>query len=161
MPQRGIEEVVGGILPAAFSPALVASGHFLRCPAGARSQTAGFPGAASAGADLPPANLLRSPSGTGAGRSCPQHVRSLEVVGILRRSFPISRAATGTVALHIGCSCAALCSSLCSGLLGVSNGCSPAEIETERVVSHCGRFWFSPGLTGLFPRSRSTAKGGS
>ena len=43
-------------------------GPFLRCPAGARSHSARFPGAASAGADLPPANLLRRPSGTGTGR---------------------------------------------------------------------------------------------
>ena len=42
-------------------------GPFLRCPAGARSHSPRFPGAASAGADLPPANLLRRPSGTGTG----------------------------------------------------------------------------------------------
>ena len=45
-------------------------GPFLRCPAGARSDPARYPGAASAGADLPPANLLRCPSGTEAGCSC-------------------------------------------------------------------------------------------
>ena len=44
-------------------------GSFLRCPAGARSHAARFPGAASAGADLPPANLLRRPSGTETGRT--------------------------------------------------------------------------------------------
>ena len=76
MPQRGIEEVFGGVLPAAFPSPLVASGHFLRCPVGARSQAARFPGAASAGADLPPANLLRRPSGTGTGRPHPQCVRN-------------------------------------------------------------------------------------
>ena len=43
-------------------------GQFLRCPAGAGSHSARFPGAASAGADLPPANLLRRPTGTGTGR---------------------------------------------------------------------------------------------
>ncbi len=43
-------------------------GAFLRCPAGARSHLARFPGAASAGAALPPANILRCPSGTGTGR---------------------------------------------------------------------------------------------
>ncbi len=64
MPQRGIEEVFDGIFTAAFPPPLVATGHFLRCPAGARSHAARSPGAASAGADLPPANLLRRPSGT-------------------------------------------------------------------------------------------------
>ena len=68
MPQRGIEEVFGGVLPATFSAALVASDHFLRCPVGARSHAARYPGAASAGADLPPANLLRGSSGTGTGR---------------------------------------------------------------------------------------------
>ena len=52
MPQRGIEEVFGGVLPAAFPPAVVAAGLFLRCPAGARRQAAPFPGATSAGADL-------------------------------------------------------------------------------------------------------------
>ena len=41
---------------------------FLRCPAGAPNHSARFPGAASATADLPPANLLRRPSGTGNGR---------------------------------------------------------------------------------------------
>ena len=41
---------------------------FLRCPAGARSHSARVPGAASAGADLPPANFLWSPSGTGTRR---------------------------------------------------------------------------------------------
>ena len=45
-------------------------GLFLRCPAGARNHSTRFPGAASAGADLPPANLLRRPSGTGTGRPC-------------------------------------------------------------------------------------------
>ena len=45
------------------------SGPFLRYPAGARSDPERFPGAASAGADLPPANLLRCPSGTGTGCS--------------------------------------------------------------------------------------------
>ena len=48
-------------------------GPFLRCPAGARSHAARFPGAASAGADLPPANLLRRPSGTGTGRPPTDH----------------------------------------------------------------------------------------
>ena len=45
-------------------------GPFLRCPAGARSHSARFPGAASAGADLPPANILWRPSGTGTGPQC-------------------------------------------------------------------------------------------
>ena len=85
MPQRGIEEVFGGILPAAFPPALVASGHFLRCPVGARRHAARYPGAASAGADLPPANLLRRPSGTRTRRPSPQHVRRAEGVRIFRR----------------------------------------------------------------------------
>ena len=74
--QRGIGEVFGGGCPVASPPLLVVSGWlggphpgpFLRCPAGARSHSARFPGAASAGADLPPANLLRCPSGTGTGR---------------------------------------------------------------------------------------------
>ncbi len=73
MPQRGIEEVFGGGFLPAFPPPLVASGHFLRCPAGARRHSARFPGAASAGADLPPANLRRRPSGTGTGRPCTHH----------------------------------------------------------------------------------------
>ena len=41
---------------------------FLRCPAGAPDFSPRFPGAASAAADLPPANLLRCPSGTENGR---------------------------------------------------------------------------------------------
>ena len=50
------------------SPAIIRRpGPVLRCPAGAWSNSAPFPGAASAGADLPPANLLRRPSGTGTG----------------------------------------------------------------------------------------------
>ena len=49
------------------------SGPFLRYPAGARSDPERFPGAASAGADLPPANLLRRPSGTGTGRPRTDH----------------------------------------------------------------------------------------
>ena len=48
-------------------------GPVLRCPAGARRHSARFPGAASAGADLPPANLLRRPSGTGTGRPRTDH----------------------------------------------------------------------------------------
>ena len=71
MPQRGIEEIFGGIRPAAFPPSLGTAGLFLRCPVGARSQAAPLPGAASAAADLPPANLLRCPSGTENGRSRP------------------------------------------------------------------------------------------
>ena len=39
-------------------------GPFLRCPAGAQSPASRLPGAAAAAADLPPANLLRRPSGT-------------------------------------------------------------------------------------------------
>ena len=65
MPQRGIEEVFGGVFTAAFPSLLFASGLLLRCPVGARSHAAPLPGAASAAADLPPANLLRRPSGTG------------------------------------------------------------------------------------------------
>ena len=38
--------------------------QFLRCPAGANRLSALRPGAASAGAALPPANFLRHPSGT-------------------------------------------------------------------------------------------------
>ena len=73
MPQRGIEEVLGCVRPAGFPPALVAPGLFLRCPAGARSQAAPRPGAASAAAALPPANLLRRPSGTAASPIRPSH----------------------------------------------------------------------------------------
>ena len=89
MPQRGIEEVFGGVLRAAFPPPRVASGPFLRCPAGARSHMARFPGAASAGADLPPANLLRRPSGTGTGSARAQCGGSAQVV---RRSSACSAA---------------------------------------------------------------------
>ena len=46
-------------------PAIIRNpGPVLRCPAGARRYSRWFPGAASAAADLPPANLLRRPSGT-------------------------------------------------------------------------------------------------
>ena len=48
-------------------------GPFLRCPAGAWRHSAPLPGAASAGPDLPPANLLRRPSGTGTGRPRTDH----------------------------------------------------------------------------------------
>ena len=85
MPQRGIEEVFGVACTAAFPRPAVASGHFLRCPVGARSDAARYPGAASAGADLPPANLLRRPSGTGPGVS----VRTTRAV---RRSSEYSAA---------------------------------------------------------------------
>ncbi len=80
MPQRGIGEVFGVARPPSVAvttrrlgqigvPAIGEHpGPFLRCPAGARSHPARFPGAASAGAYLPPANLLRRPSGTGTGR---------------------------------------------------------------------------------------------
>ncbi len=76
MPQRGIGEGLFVARPALSSPPRALSDRsgrhpasFLRCPAGARNHSARFPGAASAGADLPPANLLRCPSGTGSGRS--------------------------------------------------------------------------------------------
>ena len=49
------------------------TGPFLRCPAGARSHWARVPGAAAAGADLPPANLLWRPSGTGTTRPRTDH----------------------------------------------------------------------------------------
>ena len=79
MPRRGIGEVFGVGRRAVSAtarrlrqvgPPMIGQhpGPFLRCPAGARSHSARFPGAASAGADLPPANLLRRPSGTGTGR---------------------------------------------------------------------------------------------
>ncbi len=95
MPQRGIEEVFGGDIPAAFPPPPVASGHFLRCPVGAQSQMARFPGAASAEADLPPANLLRRPFGTRTWRPSSRRGWSVEVVEIFRRFLSISRTATG------------------------------------------------------------------
>ncbi len=121
MPQRGIEEVLCGVHPAVFRPATLASVHFLRCPAGARSHPARFPGAASAGADLPPANLLRRPSGTETGRSRVHRVRSVEVVRIFHRSLAAPRAATGTVALRLGCGSA----SRCSSCLGSSSTAAP------------------------------------
>ena len=95
MPQRGIEEVFGSDFPAALPPPLGASGHFLRCPVGAQSQTARSPGAASAEADLPPANLLRRPSGTRTWHPSSRRGLSAEVVGSLRRFLSISRTATG------------------------------------------------------------------
>ena len=52
---------IGKVKP---SPIARHLGLFLRCPAGAPSYARLFPGAASAAADLPPANLLRCPSGT-------------------------------------------------------------------------------------------------
>ena len=83
MPPRGIGEVSGvASLPASPPPAVAPRrsgsqcripaapasdqhpGPFLRCPAGARSSSPWIPGAASAAADLPPANTLRRPSGT-------------------------------------------------------------------------------------------------
>ncbi len=81
--------------PRNISALLVTSGHFLRCPAGARIKAAPFPGAASAGADLPPANLLRRPSGTGTGRPRRQRTRREEIVRGFHRSFRVPRAATG------------------------------------------------------------------
>ena len=117
MPQRGIEEVFGSGVPAALPPPLVASGHFLRCPVGAPSQTARFPGAASAEADLPPANLLRRPSGTGPG------VPPRGAYGVRRSSeysitpFQFHALRRRPVALRFGCGPAALCSSyLCDPL---------------------------------------------
>ena len=75
MPQRGIGEVFGAVRRRRqIGPTAMVRhpGPFLRCPAGARRRSSPLPGAASA-ADLPPANLLRSPSGTGTGRPRPDH----------------------------------------------------------------------------------------
>ena len=75
LPQRGIGEAFwavrrrGQVGPTAM---VRHPGPFLRCPAGARSHSSPLPGAASA-ADLPPANFLRRPSGTGTGRPRPDH----------------------------------------------------------------------------------------
>ncbi len=67
----------------------VEPGPFLRCPAGARSHLARCPGAASAGADLPPANLLRRPSGTGTGRPAHWHRETIGAgMALQTRSIP-------------------------------------------------------------------------
>ena len=76
MPQRGIGDAFGARPSprAEVGPTAMVRhpGPFLRCPAGARSHSSPLPGAASA-ADLPPANFLRRPSGTGTGRPRPDH----------------------------------------------------------------------------------------
>ena len=97
MPQRGIGEFFwavrrrGQVRPAAMvrhpSP-------FLRCPAGARSHSSPLPGAASA-ADLPPANLLRRPSGSA-------NVRARAETGNRRHGSGVPNL--------FGCGSAALCS---------------------------------------------------
>ena len=91
MPRRGIGEAVG-VASLAASPRSVAASRrsgrgcrakaaavggrhpvrFLRCPSGAWINSSRRPGAASAGADLPPANILWRPSGTETKRSLPE-----------------------------------------------------------------------------------------
>ena len=101
MPQRGIEEIFATDCHAASRGPSVASattaeknahprppssrqvpGHFLRCPAGARSNIPTLPGASPAAADLPPANLRWRPSGTG---SAPRSSRGRPSVRMPRR----------------------------------------------------------------------------
>ena len=75
-------------LPQAPPPRGEVPGRFLRCPAGARSDSPRLPGAAPAGADWPPANLRWRPSGTGSERSA---------------AFTPQKAPTGTVRSKLPC----------------------------------------------------------
>ena len=121
MPRRGSGEVFFRRPPrrsSAPTRRLGRLGPFLRCPAGARSHSAQLPGAAFAGADLPPANLLRRPSGTGTGRPRTDQVKSptrewrsqlgrlrlrrsvLQLCKIRARRADFSRSAAGCMAHH-------------------------------------------------------------
>ncbi len=113
---------------------LLPTGLFLRCPAGARSHSARIPGAASAGADLPPANFLRRPSGTGSGRPRTRDGASDSA----HRSTNVA-AATGDrsrpVSLHAPALFASLCV-LCGNSRAVTSHCvcrlSPSPFPMRR-----------------------------
>ncbi len=107
-PSGASNKFFGGVLPAAFPPTLVASGHFLRCPVGAQSDATRYPGAASAGADLPPANFLRRPSGTGTGRPRPSATQCGGRQNIPPLPCRPTRCDRGPAALRFGCGSAAL-----------------------------------------------------
>ncbi len=95
MPQRGIEEVFSNSFAAEFPQPSSPRTIFFDAPLGHGVTRYRFRGAASAGADLPPANLLRRPSGTGTWRPSAQCVRSAEVGPIFRRLLAAPSAATG------------------------------------------------------------------
>ena len=105
MPQRGIEEkgpgcwlIAGGLVGlwrrVATSGGGEAAGRATprtsSMPRWGMARSAWQPGAAPAAADLPPANLLRRPSGTGTGRS-----RTREGARISKRPGSDDAAATG------------------------------------------------------------------
>ena len=94
MPQRGIEEVFGGVLPAAMPPPLVVSGHFLRCPVGHGVTRHGFRGRRPLGRTCPRLISCGVPPGREPGVPAPAR-RSAEVVRIFRRSLAAPPAATG------------------------------------------------------------------
>ena len=85
MPQRGIEEVFGGVLPAAMPPPLVVSGHFLRCHVGHGVTRHGFRG--------------RRP----LGRTCPRLISSgvppgREPCGLAHSAYAVPRSSAYSAA---------------------------------------------------------------
>ena len=82
--------------PKPYPPAASYPDPFLRCPSGACSHLRWFPGAASAAADLPPANLLRCPSGTENARSRVEEKPTARVLCSQLLRLPLGQPASTT-----------------------------------------------------------------